>query len=129
MSLDNQNTSSIGDSDSPPTKPKGKWILGGFGCLGLLVLIGVVGVVWWFNANEFNQVREEAKGFVESSTVMQQHLGSPIIVDGEKYSSDQEGGVIQFDVSGPGTLKFNGEEFNLNQEDELSIDIEGMDDF
>ena len=153
MSLDNQNTSSIGDSDSPPTKPKGKWVLGGFGCLGLLVLIGVVGVVWWFNANEFNQVREEAKGFVESSTVMQQHLGSPIIVDGEKYSSDQEGGVIQFDVSGPlgggtvavplqkddanpgnyiiseGTLKFNGQEINLNQEDELSIDIEGMDDF
>ena len=27
-----------------------------------------------------------------------------------------------------GTLKFNGQEIDLNQEDELSIDIEGMDD-
>ena len=60
---------------------------------------------------------------------------------------------MQFDVSGPlgsgtvtvplqkddanpdnyiiaeGTLKFNGQEINLNQKDELSIDIEGMDDF
>ena len=153
MNLGNQDASNVGDSDPPPTKSRGKlkWILGSFGCLGLLALIGVVGVVW-FAANKFNQVRQEAKGFVESSTVVQQHLGSPVIIDDQKYSFDPMKEVMQFDVSGPlgsgtvtvplqkddanpdsyiiseGTLKFNGQEIDLNQEDELSIDIEGMDD-
>ena len=153
MNLGNQDASNVGDSDPPPTKSRGKlkWILGSFGCLGLLALVGVVGVVW-FAANQFNQVRQEAKGFVESSTVVQQHLGSPVIIDDQKYSFDPMKEVMQFDVSGPlgsgtvtvplqkddanpdsyiiseGTLKFNGQEIDLNQEDELSIDIEGMDD-
>jgi len=99
MSLDRQDESNAGDSDSPPVKPSGKlkWLL--ISCLGLLVLIGVA-VFAWSNANKFNQLRQEAKSFVESSTVVQQHLGSPVTID-DQNSYDQEKEVFQFGVSGP----------------------------
>lgn len=154
MSLDDQVTVNMGSDDSPPPSGRGKksWIPGGCGCLALLAVLFIAGWIW-FAVNQYNQLKQEAKSFVEISSVVQQKLGSPVTIEGDRPGNGPDGmPMFEFDVSGPsgsGTvsattgvdqkagglvitkyvLTFDGEEIDLNQEDDLGIDIEGLDDF
>ena len=154
MSLDNQATVDLGDVGSPlPTSggSKSKWILGGCGCIGLLAVLCVVGGIV-FGLNMIDQVRQEARSFVESSSVVQEQLGSPVAIDGEVQTFGADlAPSFRFSVSGPkggGTvtvssvadnqarafvvseyiLEVDGQEFDLNAEDDFKMDLEGMDD-
>lgn len=154
MGIDNNATVTMGNFDSPPERTGGKlkWIFGGCGCLGLMTVLCFGGVVW-FGLSKIDEVRREAKSFIESSSVAKQNLGTPVAIDGETLGTTPgQGPMFVFDVSGPKasgtvtcvseqsgdsvdfvissyTLEVNGEEFDLNQEDELGIDIDGLDEF
>lgn len=156
MSLNNQYEPVANANVLPPKKSGGalKWILGGCGCLGLMAAICFGGVVW-FGISTAGQVTQEARTFVEGSTVIQEHLGSPVTINGEPTPVQGPDGslVFGFDVSGPNgsgtatvtskmnpetfqfelgesSLEVNGEVFDLNAKDEFKeIEVEGMDNF
>ena len=155
MSLDNQNMppGAANINTLPPKKSGGalKWILGGCGCLSLLLVLCIGGFVY-FSYSTFSGVQEEAKGFITNSSVVQEQLGSPVKIDGESFSSTAPGEwVFDFNVSGPkgsgtatvnmktdgqsldfdigeASLEANGQSFNLSADDEYGINLEGMDD-
>ena len=149
MSLDNQTTLDESNVDHPPKKSGGllKWIL----ILGLLAMVGcIVGFVWFADSND-DAVKREAQSFIEGSTVLQQHIGSPVTVGKETVSKEADGThIFEFEVSGPqgegtatvaskldpeaqdyvigdSSLELNGETFDSSPETEFSFDIEGMD--
>ena len=158
MSLDDQVVLDTGGDDTsykntPPPKKSGslKWIFGGCGCLGLMAAI-CFGVIGWFSFSVYGSVRQEAKSFVESSTVVQRELGSPITINSETFSQGADGAwVFDFGVSGPqgsgvatvnmendgksfdftlgdSSLDFNGETIDLDAEAEFGEPvIEGLD--
>jgi len=156
MSFDNQATPVANVNVLPPKKSGGalKWILGGCGCLGLMAAICFGGFIY-FAVSTAGQVTQQARSFVEGSTVAQEHLGSPITVNGEPTPVQGRQGelIFDFDISGPkgsgtatvtakmnpetfqfelgeSSLETNGETFDLNAEDEFKEpEIEGMDDF
>ncbi len=154
LDLDNQATVNANNFDSQPPKKGGalKWILGGCGCLGLLLVL-CVGGAFYYGFSVLDQVRQEARSFVESSSVVQEKLGSPVTIDGETLATGPDGAPsFRFDVSGPdgrGTvtasskvdnqagafvvsdyvLEVDGEEFDLNAADDFDVGVEGIDDF
>ena len=112
-----------------------------------------VGGAFYYGFSVLDQVRQEARSFVESSSVVQEKLGSPVTIDGEILASGPDGAPsFRFDVSGPdgrGTvtasskvdnqagafvvsdyvLEVDGEEFDLNAADDFDVGVEGIDDF
>ena len=153
MSLENQYEPVAANINTLPPKKSGgalKWILGGCGCLGLIGMICVGGLVY-FSVSAAGQVTQEARSFIEGSTVAQEYLGSPITINGEPQPSQGGNGelIFDFDVSGPkgsgtatvtakmdpeafkfvigdSSLEVNGETIDLKPEDEFNLDIEGM---
>jgi len=154
MSVDDQSPANTSNLDSPPPeKPKTrKGIWAGCGCLVLLVACCFAGAMWW-GLTKIDQVRQEAMGVIESSSVAQEQLGSPVTIIGDKMATGPDGSLgFEFTVSGPnGTgivttateldqqvgslvissyiLDVGGQEFDLNAEDDFKMDIEGMDEF
>ena len=155
MSFDKQGTPVATNINTLPPKKSGgalKWILGGCGCLGLIALLCVGGLTY-FAVSTAGQVTQEARSFIEGSTVAQEYLGSPITINGEPVPTQTPGGglVFDFDVSGPkgsGTAKvkakmnpetfqfemgessldFNGETIDLNAENEfMDLEVEELD--
>ena len=154
MSFDNQNQPPIGASVNtmPPKKSGGlKWILGGCGCLGLLMAACIVGFVW-FSYSTFTGVQQEAKSFIEGSSVVQEQLGTPVTITGESFDQAGQGKwVFEFDLTGPkgsgvatvnmendgqsmdfqlgqSSLEVNGQTIDLNAENEFAMPpIEGFD--
>ena len=154
MSLDSQySATNASNFDSPPPPKKSgalKWILGGCGCLGLLTACCFGGLIW-FGVSKAGKVTEEARSFVEGSTVIQEHLGSPVVINAESASqSADQSLVFEFDVSGPNgngratvnakfdeatfdfvlgesSLDVNGEVFDLNAEGEFNVEVDGLD--
>ena len=157
MSLENQYETPVatGVNTLPPKKSKGglKWILGGCGFLGLLTVLCFGGLIW-FSLSKAGKMSQEARSFIENSTVAQEYLGNPITITAEAPPAQGPQGalVLGFDVSGPkasgkatvnaeldpetfdfvlgeSSLDVNGETIDLNAEDEFKLDVEGMDDF
>jgi len=154
MSIDNQHPANMGNLDSLPPKKSGllKWILGGCGCLGLLTVL-CFGALIWFGISKAGKVTQEARSFVENSTVIQEHLGSPVVINAESPSQGEDQSLVfKFDVSGPdgdgqatvnvtvdkealdfvigqSSLDVNGEVFDLNAENEFDVQIDGLDGF
>ena len=155
MSLDNQ-YEPVANVNMPPTKKSGgalKWILGGCGCLGLMAVICFGGVIY-YGITTAGQITQEARSFIEGSTVAQEYLGSPITINGEPQPVQGGNGelVFDFDVTGPkgsgtatvkakmdpetfkfvigeSTLDVNGEIIDLNAENEFNEPVvEGMED-
>ena len=157
MSLDNQYETPVATSmDALPPKKSGgglKWILGGCGCLSLLTVLCFGGLIY-FGLSKTAKMSQEARSFIENSTVAQEYLGSPVTINGESPPTQGAAGaiILDFDVSGPkasgtatvtaeldpetfdfvlgeSSLDVNGETVDLNAEDEFKLDVEGMDDF
>ena len=152
MSLDNQYSANTGNLDSLQPKKSGalKWILGGCGCLGLLAVLCFGGLIW-FGVSKAGKVTQEARSFVENSTVVQKHLGSPVVIKAEAHSQGEgQSLVFRFDVSGPNgngqatvnatfdeeafdfvlgesSLDVDGEVVDLNAQGEFDVNIEGLD--
>ena len=154
MSFDNQESVSLNNIDSMPPKKSGalKWILGGCGCLGLLTLLCFGGLIW-FGVSKAGAVTQESRSFVENSTTVQQHLGSPVVSNAETATQGTNQDIVfEYDVAGPNgtgratvnatfdnetfdfiigesSLEFNGEVFDLNAEEEFSVEVDGLDEF
>ena len=153
MSLDNQyEPVATSVNTMPPNNSGGgrKWIWGGCGCLGLLTLMCIGGLIF-YSFTTFTAVRQEARSFIEGSTVVQQELGSPITIDGETMSQDGTRTLVfEFNVTGPkgsgvatvnmendgqslefklgeSSLEVDGEKIDLNAENEFGIEMEGLD--
>lgn len=152
MSFDNETSPDATNGETQATKSGGwKKILGGIGCLGLIAVCIVI-VISLRHSNK-TAVSEEARSFVQGSTVVQKHLGSPVMINEERGNPGADKSFIfEFDISGPegagtatvnmthddessalvlgqSSLDFNGETIDLNAKDEFSFELEGMDDF
>ena len=157
MSFENQTTPVAANMNVPPTKKSGgplKWILGGCGCLGLIAAI-CFGGFFYFAITTAGAISQEARTLIESSSVVQEQLGSPITIVSETPPAQQGQGslVLEFDVEGPegagtatvtakmdpetfkfviedSSLEVDGETFDLNVADEFKeLEVEGLEDF
>ena len=109
-----------------------KWILGGCGCLTALVGFCFIGF-FMYVMSTFGTLSQEARSFVEDSTIAQEHLGSPITIKGEPILIESESNDFVFEVfaSGPkgsGTATVTSQLDDVSFEwvmKEASLDVDG----
>lgn len=154
MSLDNQATLNIPNmQDEKPKSGALKWILGGCGCLGLMIAICVGGSVWYAGGliKDTMSIMNEVVTLAENSEVVKETLGDPVeITGGPRQSQEGKDMTFEVDVAGPngsGTvfskasidssgrrlnrteiyLEFDGQRFDLDAEEAFNLDVEGLD--
>lgn len=133
----------------PPKSRRKLWFFGGLGCLFLLIVACIVGVVVMvaMGLKPIRDFQTEAISFATATPQVEELLGTPITDGKTNRSTTEESGVLEFKtpLSGPngtGTLvfkgrvegttwtreeiffEFEGEEYDLDEDELFNLDID-----
>ncbi len=127
----------------PPQKSGGslKWILGGLGCFGLLTVLCIGGLGYWFYSFSQsllnNPAKTQAISSIEQSDSIAEAFGPPILVKETKppqTGTDEQEMLLTYSVdvigsekSGTATIKVRGNPLDADSFSVESIIVKGPD--